>query len=219
MLEFHLKMLEDYLDQFKIYFDGFRDKLRKESDDNPLKHDNVQMEEVLDVKSMEVYENYFMVIPKLHYSSFLVTWYSLLESELKTICGLCKEALNLEEYKKNKGRSEIKSIERYLIGANLYLDMEKWHEVDTIRKVRNKVVHLGPDYDKKLNEYSALVLKKYIDEHNLMPEGKYKSLFIHYYYCQYLLNFTSSFFFGLYSELDLIISMHSKVTKDNDRLL
>lgn len=216
VMEFHLKMLQGYLDKFKVYFDELQNKLRHDKSkeaynelDGLLGVEHLEVDVVGDIKHMIVYEDYFSVLPKLHYSSFLVTWYSLLENGLKMLCILCEKELNIT--KSADKINYLKGFKDYLINAEVKLEEEAWDEVDFIRRLRNKIVHMGPDYDKKLDEYSEPDLKSYIDKNRLMSDGKYKSLFIHYDYCQSLLNFTSSFFFRLSSEIDTLISICSKV--------
>lgn len=39
------------------------------------------------------------------------------------------------------------------------INKTKWDELHNLRRLRNKIVHLGPDFDKKLLEYDEKELK------------------------------------------------------------
>ena len=198
MIEYNLKIMDEYLEKFKEYLDS----IKEETYESYLKHKessgpfgNV----TLDIQFISIFDKNLLRFPQLHYSSFLVTWYSFLESELKGLCEFCNEEYKLGKSTKDlSGKYSIKNYIEKNIG-NL-IDKEKWMEIDNLAVLRNKVAHLGLDFDKRLDEYKSI--KTYIDTHKLIKEGKYSAIYITFEFCKYLLDFANKLFFGIYYQIN-----------------
>lgn len=198
LVEYNVKLMEDYLKKFKSYLNDlqaetFEDYLQSR---NP---DDVMGNLALDIRHSSKIHNNIVSFPQFHYSSFLVTCYSYLEVELNEFCLICEEEFHLdkkvEDLKKHRG---ITRSEKYLKNTvKIELNQDKWDELKLIAKLRNNIVHLGIDFDKKLLKYENEDLKPYIEKHNLFKEIKYKYLMIDYEFCIHVLNFISPFLFGI----------------------
>lgn len=204
LIEYNLKIMKDYLQRFKQYLDSIRDETLQKFYEQRKPNDHF-VNVSLEIEYMGIFDVNMLRLPQLHYSSFLVTWYSFIESELKELCEFCKE-----EYKLSKTTTSLKGLYHFKKYINnevgISVDQDKWEELDCIRRLRNKIAHLGPEFDRKLAEYQEKNLKKYIDTHELLREGKYKSIHIHYNFCIYLLEFASKFFNGIYNDISLFNS-------------
>lgn len=102
-------------------------------------------------------EDYFMVedvFTEFALNSFIVILYSYIESGLNTICNAeysdkarWQEKQGIEPltiYYKDMKEEGIRRAKLYLekvIGLNLHADKKPWSEIDTLRKIRNSIVH------------------------------------------------------------------------------
>lgn len=198
--------MNEYLTKLKEYFDMMQQNLSDEYLSQIRSNDGFS-DLSLELHFMEKFDTTNLNFPKLHYSSFLVTWYSLVESELFETCNVCREKFEFKIKVKDlsgRGITQAKNYLTKIVGVDV--DEKKWEELDIIAQLRNKIVHLGPDFDKMLNKYEENKIKKYIDDNDLMIEGKYKMIFINYEFTMRLLDFARSFFSELQKAITLINS-------------
>jgi hypothetical protein len=213
LLEYNLKIMNEYLTKFKEYTDVMQKDLVDEYLIQQLTPNDGISNLSLELHFMNKFDTTNFNFPKLHYSSFLVTWYSLVESELQEMCNLCHEKFEFNIKVSDLSGRGITQSKNYLTKVVcLNLDEVKWGELDIIAQLRNKIVHLGPDFDKMLNKYQENKLKKYINENDLMIEGKYKMIFISYQFTMHLLNFARIFFLDLQ---EVITLKYSKTKGEN----
>ncbi|MEK3955294.1 hypothetical protein [Psychrobacillus sp. FSL K6-1464] len=205
LVEYNIKLMEDYLKHFKEYLDNLQSKSRSEYLQQQNLHDDLGNLS-LQLQFMGIFNKNNIFFPQLHYSSFLVTCYSLIESELNEFCLIAEEELKLRKKVSSLDGSGILRSQKYFEKiVKININKTKWDELHNLRRLRNKIVHLGPDFDKKLLEYDEKELKKYIEKHNLIKEIKYKTLIIDYSFCIYLLDFLSKFFFEIANDTSGII--------------
>ena len=94
-------------------------------------------------------------------NSNLVLVYSQLEISLKEICGELKKELNLPIYVGELKGDDMQSVSKYLtkfcgVSGNLFSSSD-WKFLDTMRKVRNSIVHNANDISFLLREDVKLV--------------------------------------------------------------
>lgn len=112
-----------------------------------------QKEEYFDWNS----EDYFMVedvFTQVSMKSFIVILFSYIEDGMNTLCNAeysdkarYHKKEGLEEFKvkytdmQGKGISRAKLYMEKIIGCNLHSDKKPWSEIETLRKIRNTIVH------------------------------------------------------------------------------
>lgn len=200
LINYKIKVMKDYLEHFNEYFNTLQKKAREDYIQQYNHYDELGNLS-LQLEYMEIFNKNDLFFPQLHYSSFLVSWYSFVESELKNFCIFCNKELKLE--KSTNGLKGYYSMKQYINDViGVPTDKEKWDEIKCLLFIRNKIAHLGPDFDKKLNEYSDEDIRSYIDTHELIKEGKYTALYITYEFCIHLLDFASNLFWGIYNSIN-----------------
>lgn len=194
LLEYHLKIMNEYLETLKEFLTnlqqkGFQDYLKNKGSD----FESIAFE----LKYSAIHDMNNLYFPQLHYSSFFLSTYSLIEAELKELCLICEDKFNFgkkdEINGKNWGREKSRLFLKNELG--LILDRGKWEEVYSINILRNKIAHLGIDFDKKLLEYEEI--KDFVEKHNLIKVYKFKYLIIDFVFCKHILDFVSTFFLEL----------------------
>ncbi len=112
-----------------------------------------QKEEYFDWNS----EDYFIiedVFPQISMKSFIVILFSYIEDGMNTLCNAeysdkarYHKKEGLEEFRvkytdmQGKGISRAKLYMEKIIGRNLHSDKKPWSEIETLRKIRNTIVH------------------------------------------------------------------------------
>lgn len=199
IVEYNINLMQNYLKSFKNHLDT----LQSDTIEEYLKEAQGFRNVVVDLKYMSIFDRNNVFLPKMHYSSFLLTWFSFVESELIELCSICEAKLNLKKSAaKLRGIYDIKMYLSNDVGISI--NQERYKEINIIREIRNKIAHLGPNFDKKLSEYEKEELKNYIEEHGLIREEKYKSIYIHYDYCMYLLELSNEIFFDIGNKISTL---------------
>jgi hypothetical protein len=102
-------------------------------------------------------EDYFMiddVFTQISMRSFIVILFSYIEDGMNTLCNAVysdkaryHKKEGLEEFKvkyndmQGKGINRAKLYMEKIMGCNLHSDMKPWSEIETLRKIRNTIVH------------------------------------------------------------------------------
>lgn len=102
-------------------------------------------------------ENYFMVedvFTQISLRSFVVILFSYIEDGMNTLCNAVYSDKARNHYKKGlevfvvkytdmqgKGINRAKLYLERVIGCNLHTDKKPWCEIETLRKIRNVIVH------------------------------------------------------------------------------
>lgn len=151
-----LSKLED-LEQFKFFtlssIKAEKKSTQKRFEKDTKKLSEEQIKEYFDRNA----EDYFLVediFPTISMYSFIIILYSYIENGLNTICNA--EYSDKSRFHKKKGFppfsikykdmkgdgiSRSKLYLEKVIGLNLNTDKKPWTEIDTLRKIRNVIVH------------------------------------------------------------------------------
>ena len=156
--------------------------------------------------------DYFMiedVFTQISMRSFIVILFSYIEDGMNMLCNVeysdkarYHKKEGLEEFKvkytdmQGKGIDRAKLYMEKIIGCNLHSDKKPWSEINTLRKIRNAIVHDNGNADSKLK--NDVNFKQHIHDGRLKLEnhGKIK---IEPSYLDYILDKVREYF----TEIDL----------------
>lgn len=139
------------------------------------------------------------VLPGHLYVSFMVTWYSLVETELVDVC----KRLHREK-KLSQGPDDLPNRHKGQYRARLYLKQVAkiplvealWQELGHVNQIRNLLVHNGP----VLKYTPKEPLLTYLEKHQLVGDlvrGDRQQLTPNLSYCKHLVQFGRDFFTNL----------------------
>ena len=135
------------------------------------------------------------VHPYLLYSSFLVSWYSLVERELYGLCDFyCSQTDDLLRYKDLAGQGIRRAQLFFKKVAKIDMEEEQWNELtQRAGKIRNCIVHRGGE----LLDDEIKQLREYLIKFNLLDKER---LVLNFDYCKYLIDFSARFFEKLWEK-------------------
>lgn len=157
--------------------------------------------------------------PRLLFASFVVSWYSFVETHLINFCRNrnLKIAISIQD-NENYGEG-IRRAHNFLIrAAGYHIDNVHWQELTRIGKTRNKIVHnngalsfshlegLNNSIPVKVDENITYYLQidkdfyGYLQTHNLLEFTGLFYIMPTYEYCKHLIKFGLSFFEKLYKD-------------------
>ncbi len=167
--------------------------------------------------------------PRMTYSSFLVTWFNLIEHELIKICETKELSINVKIHDQERFNTGIQRAYTFLKeGANYKIPDLYWQELSKIREIRNKIVHadgriktfpMKPSNGKKTisinisedenEEYIVYTdldedLYNYLEQHAMIEyQGAVPYINPTFEYCLGLVEFGRSLFAKIYEDLGL----------------
>ena len=158
-------------------------------------------------------------VPRLFFSSFVVSWYSFVEVNLVGFCENRKLKISISIRDNENYGDGIRRAYNFLNRAAGYqIDNAHWQELTRIGKTRNKIIHnngilpfsfsstFNNTIPVKINEDETIHVQmeadlyQYLQAHNLL---EYRGLFQitpTFKYCKYLVNFGFEFFGKLYKD-------------------
>jgi len=143
LLSRNLKLLNDQIHCLRNDFEMHYAKVWSELNDDSESVSEEIEEEFTDSKEDELIAISFD-IPKIYYSSFLITCYSFIEQRLFKICDSSgvKVCVGIKEFdSKGKGIFKIKTFLKKAIGYQF--QNNDWNELCKFNKLRNYLVHNG----------------------------------------------------------------------------
>lgn len=169
------------------------------------------------------YEEIETDFPRLLFSSFVVSWYSFMESRLIDFCKHSKLKISFSIHDiENLPKSVIRRAYRFLfLSANYKINNTHWNELIHIGEVRNKIVHNNGKLPSSIEETKESVTSE-MTRHLIGPKRRIylnlkKELYQHltehelidFYhdgfritpnlnYCKHLVSFGLEFFDNLY---------------------
>lgn len=157
-------------------------------------------------------EDYFMVedvFTQISLRSFIVILFSYIEDGMNILCNAeysdrarFQKKKGLEEFKikytdmQGKGINRAKLYLEKVIGRNMRTDKKPWSEIETLRKIRNAIVHDDGNANKKLTGDGSFKQHLKDGRFKLETHGK---IIIELEYLDYILPKIREFF----SEIDL----------------
>ncbi|MBU1662117.1 MAG: hypothetical protein KKD28_11675, partial [Chloroflexi bacterium] len=190
--------------------------------------DLTDMDEDAEIDYDQYLEHFASVLgdfPRRIYSSFIVSWYSIIEDMLFQLCEDLGLGISVTVQDTIRLGTGIQRSRLFLAeAANYTIDNDPWQELTKIQKVRNKIVHAGgrfaysrdvPNGDSgaipvPVNGetiyylYAEKSLYRYLDKHELLKF--YGTFFINpsFEYCSHLVMFGEHFFTKILHDLKLI---------------
>jgi hypothetical protein len=136
-------------------------------------------------------------LSKLFYSSFVMMWYSMIESYMWDLC-ICLDLK--KETERNEGIVKTKDL---LLRQKKYeIDPHDWTELNGIRLLRNKLIHSGPNLSiPKKKSTKDTELLKYLTNHNLYNNCDKSTIELNSDYCKHLIQFGEKSMKKLYQDL------------------
>lgn len=200
-------LLQFELDHMRQYLDLVQQALSREQADfeahvNDLIKD-MPPEEQDEVSEMHAddYQVLARVLPTHLYASFIVTWYSFMETELFVICDRLYKERGLPQRHRDLPWRDLgtRRAGRYLKEvAKVQLVDEHWRELSFVNKTRNQIVHNGRVFD----ETPTSALLRYLEAHQLVTDyvdrGDRQRLSPNLEYCRHLIGFGRDLFTNLF---------------------
>lgn len=221
LLEYELDQMSRYLELVQValqnYGEGIEDSYARVMKQEMTEDEIAFLEADYGDLFVEAGHN----LPQLLLSSFIISWYSLVEQKLLDLC----EQLNLKTSigpKENEYfRKGIRGARKFLYRTKGYeIDLHQWEELINISKLRNQIVHAGNhvrcSYNKLEGNYVScayqggevyIALEKpvfdYLQKQNILEIGgpPYVEIMPSHAYCQYLVKFGKDFFYKLNKDL------------------
>lgn len=158
--------------------------------------------------------------PRRLYSSFIVSWYSLVEDELLQLCNDLDLRISITIQDRVGYSGGVQRARKFLSEAADYtIDNIHWQELINIQKIRNKIVHEGgrfyhsmdlpddgsqviPVTVKEITYYlfSDQSLYQYLDRNELLDFSTIVFINPTYDYCTHIIEFGMELFSQIYDE-------------------
>jgi len=198
------------------YRERFEESVKQMANELPEKDRGEFYEAYLD-EYIELNEDF----PRQLYSSFVVSWYSLVEHELIRLCESLKLKITLTIRDRTDLGKGIRRARRFLEEvANYEIDNKHWQELVIIGNIRNKIVHEGQilNYSRKGAEDNTVEVKingevffvyaesnlcSYLEKHKLLKIHGLILINPSFEYCKYLVKLGQEFFEKIYRDLAL----------------
>ncbi len=222
-VELEIEQLSTYLKILSSSIDQIAEEFRNAIEEEASKLEAQEQEEFFEFHHDE-YIELSKDIPRLLYSSFVVSWYSFVERSLLNVCNDFNFKISItvsdEEF---LGRG-IRRARNLLIKSVEYeIDNSHWAELSKIGKIRNTLVHsnnifpvtltkpeeVSPKYV-PINELEGQTLYlqidpnfyQYLKNHSIITyAGSYSFIETSLKYCNHLLGFAKDIFSKIYSDL------------------
>jgi len=167
----HIQSRFDDIERFKFFTLNAIKNEKKEIEDR-FKKETMNLSEEQERLISEFYaEDYFMVekdFTQISLRSFVVIFFSYIEDGLNTICGTVhrdkqryRRKYNMGDFVvehkdiRGKGIEKAKLYLEKICGCNLHTGEKPWSEIQTIRKIRNSIVHEDTYANENLREQDS----------------------------------------------------------------
>lgn len=143
LIAFELQQMRDYLDTISIMFQDYEEKLEKKY----MLEELTDMDEEDEDRYEQYLQNFASVkgdFPRRFYSSFIVSWFSLIEDGLINLCKSLDLSLKITIDELDKFGKGVNRAKNFLEKtANYKIDQNHWNELTHVIKIRNYIVHTG----------------------------------------------------------------------------
>ena len=209
----YLQLVQAALSEEQKNFKSYLQKLDEEYPDYAIE---LKYDELVEVRDE---------FPRLTYSSFLVSWFALIEHELIQLCVMEDLQVSIRIRDQEQiGRGINRAYLFLKEGADFEIPQEKWQELTKIRKIRNVIVHqdgrirtyplefvdgkgmIEVRVDEDLTVYveADRNLYHYLEQHSMIDfQGALLYINPTFEYCNRLVEFGLKLFSLVYEALDL----------------
>ncbi len=221
LIRFELQQMNDLLDVLSVALQDYEQKLEDAYTAEELENLDDEGEKEYE-HYLDIFSSMFGDFPRRLYSSFLVSWYSIVEDTLTQLC-IDLNLTILVRFQDQEGfGSGFQRAKNFLIeSGQVNINQTDWQEMEFIRKIRNQIVHKGGKFQisrEKPDRIQAPLASTYdglyyiqIDKQLYDYMERYSLL--HFYntflinpsleYCRYLVDFGKNFFSKILSDLNL----------------